>query len=106
MRKKVLLPRGLSFKLTRFYFILISFSRFRKTFQVLHLLSQEEATWKLVHHLFKDRLETGMRSEMMMDVDADAGGPVVMGMQRDRLIADTLIQKDSTLRESQVCTVM
>ena len=43
-----------------------------------------------------------MRNEMLMDVDTDTGGPIILGMQRDKLLADALVQRDSTLRESQV----
>lgn len=76
--------------------------KFRKTFQVLHLLSQEEATWKLVHTLFKDRLETSLKQEMMMEVDSDAKVHGIMGIQKDRQTADALMKRDRTVRESQL----
>ena len=81
---------------------LFIFSRFRKTFQVLHLLSQEEATWKLVRNLFYDRLEGSLKNEMLMDVDSSEDRHIVMGIQRDQEIADNLVKRDKTLRECQV----
>ena len=76
---------------------------------MLHLLSQEEATWKLVRNLFYDRLEGRLQHDMMMDVDGGGGGEdrhVIVGIQRDQEIADNLVKRDKTLRECQVvrCT--
>lgn len=76
--------------------------KFRKTFQVLHLLSQEEATWKLVRNLFYDRLEGSLKNEMLMDVDSSEDRHIVMGIQRDQEIADNLVKRDKTLRECQL----
>ena len=43
----------------------------RKTFIVLHQLYEEEATWKLIKSLFKDRHETCIREECMMEEGED-----------------------------------
>ena len=72
---------------------------------MLHLLSQEEATWKLVRNLFYDRLEGRLQLDMMMDVDGGGDGEdrhVIVGIQRDQEIADNLVKRDKTLRECQV----
>lgn len=76
--------------------------KFRKTFQVLHLLSQEEATWKLALSLFQDRLATNMRNEMMMEIESDTHKDPIIGIQRDAQIAESLVKRDKTLRESQL----
>ncbi|KAH3697745.1 hypothetical protein DPMN_085255, partial [Dreissena polymorpha] len=76
--------------------------KFTRTFNVLQQLSDEECTWKLIKNLFKDRQETAMKEEFMMD-EMKEEPTVVQGVhQSDARIANDLLDKDQSVREAQV----
>lgn len=76
--------------------------KMRKTFIVLHQLYEEEATWKLIRSLFKDRHETCMREECMME-EGEEDIQVVQGIyQSDEKIVNALFDRDQSVREAQL----
>lgn len=77
--------------------------KFRKTFQVLHQLNEEEATWKLIRSLYKDRQYTYMKEEFMMEQGEDNEQQIIQGVyQSDEKIANSLFEKEQSVREAQL----
>lgn len=77
--------------------------KLRKTFQVLHQLYEEEATWKLIKNLFKDRQDTSMKESCGMEQGGDDDQLVIQGVyQSDSKIVNALFERDGSVREAQL----
>ncbi|XP_045190526.2 nuclear pore complex protein Nup107-like [Mercenaria mercenaria] len=77
--------------------------KFRKTFQVLHELFEEEATWKLIKSLFRDRQDTSMKEDFMMEQGDEDEQQVIQGIyQSDEKIVNALFDREQSVREAQL----
>uniref|UniRef100_A0A4W3IDI9 Nuclear pore complex protein n=1 Tax=Callorhinchus milii TaxID=7868 RepID=A0A4W3IDI9_CALMI len=68
--------------------------KFSKTASVLWFLQQEMVTWRLIGSLYRDRIECDDEEECICELtDPNAS---------EKLIIDTLFQRDSLVRQSQI----
>ncbi|KAL0967258.1 hypothetical protein UPYG_G00249980 [Umbra pygmaea] len=65
-----------------------------KTAGMRWLLQQEMVTWRLVTSLYRDRIQTELEDDLMMDVAA----PNVS----EKVVMEQLFQRDSVIRQSQL----
>ncbi|TRY97188.1 hypothetical protein DNTS_015794 [Danionella cerebrum] len=65
-----------------------------KTFSICWLLQQELVTWRLITSLYRDRIQTVMEEDIMMDI--------TMPSESEKAVIEQFFQKDSVVRQSQL----
>lgn len=65
-----------------------------KTAGIYWLLQQEMVTWRLVNSLYRDRIQSALEEDMMMDV--------VTPNLSEKVIMEQLFQRDEVVRQSQL----
>ncbi|XP_066579929.1 nuclear pore complex protein Nup107 isoform X2 [Amia ocellicauda] len=68
--------------------------KFSKTASVLWLLQQEMVTWRLLTSLYRDRIQSALEDELMIDVAAQSAS--------EKVIMEHLFQRDAVVRQSQL----
>ncbi|KAJ8245281.1 hypothetical protein GJAV_G00269060 [Gymnothorax javanicus] len=68
--------------------------KFSKTSSVRWLLQQEMVTWRLVASLYRDRIQTALEDDIMMEK--------VTLCQSEKVEVEQLFQRDSVVRQSQL----
>ncbi|XP_023682823.2 nuclear pore complex protein Nup107 isoform X1 [Paramormyrops kingsleyae] len=68
--------------------------KFSKTASVRWLLQQEMVTWRLITSLYRDRVQSVLEDDLMMDV----AGP----SESEKLVMEQLFHRDALLRQSQL----
>ncbi|XP_056132105.1 nuclear pore complex protein Nup107 [Lampris incognitus] len=67
--------------------------QYSKTAGVKWLLQQENATWRLISSLYRDRVQSALEDEMLLDtVPCDS----------EKVVVDQLFQRDCVVRQSQL----
>ncbi|XP_029902109.1 nuclear pore complex protein Nup107 isoform X2 [Myripristis murdjan] len=65
-----------------------------KTAGVRWLLQQESATWRLITSLYRDRVQSALEDDIMMDLAAPS--------ESEKVVVDQLFQRDAVIRQSQL----
>ncbi|XP_030629555.1 nuclear pore complex protein Nup107 isoform X2 [Chanos chanos] len=65
-----------------------------KTASITWLLQQEMVTWRLITSLYKDRVQSALEDDIMMDVAAPS--------ESEKVVMEQLFQRDSVVRQSQL----
>uniref|UniRef100_UPI003AAFFE6B nuclear pore complex protein Nup107-like n=1 Tax=Centroberyx gerrardi TaxID=166262 RepID=UPI003AAFFE6B len=65
-----------------------------KTAGVRWLLQQENATWRLVTSLYRDRVQSALEDDIMTDLAAPS--------ESEKVVVDQLFQRDAVVRQSQL----
>ncbi|KAK7130211.1 hypothetical protein R3I93_019747 [Phoxinus phoxinus] len=65
-----------------------------KTVSITWLLQQEMVTWRLITSLYRDRVQTVLEEDMMMDI--------TMPNESEKAVMEQFFQKDSMVRQSQL----
>ncbi|KAL4660279.1 nuclear pore complex protein Nup107 [Arapaima gigas] len=68
--------------------------KFSKTASVRWLLQQEMVTWRLITSLYKDRVQSALEDDVMMDMAAPS--------ESEKLVMEQLFQRDPLVRQSQL----
>ncbi|KAG7454659.1 hypothetical protein MATL_G00262070 [Megalops atlanticus] len=68
--------------------------KFSKTSSVKWLLQQEMVTWRLVTSLYRDRIQTALEDDIMLDVAAPS--------ESEKVVMEQLFHRDSVVRQSQL----
>ncbi|XP_035258434.1 nuclear pore complex protein Nup107 [Anguilla anguilla] len=68
--------------------------KFSKTSSVRWLLQQEMVTWRLVTSLYRDRIQTAMEDDVMMEKASLSDS--------EKVVVEQLFQRDSVVRQSQL----
>uniref|UniRef100_W5NH37 Nuclear pore complex protein n=1 Tax=Lepisosteus oculatus TaxID=7918 RepID=W5NH37_LEPOC len=69
-------------------------NKFSKTASMLWLLQQEMVTWRLLTSLYRDRIQSALEDDIMIDVSAPN--------ESEKLLMEHLFQRDSMVRQSQL----
>lgn len=65
-----------------------------KTVSITWLLQQEMVTWRLITSLYRDRVQTVLEEDIMMDITAPS--------ESEKAVMEQFFQKDSMVRQSQL----
>uniref|UniRef100_A0A672RPE5 Nuclear pore complex protein n=1 Tax=Sinocyclocheilus grahami TaxID=75366 RepID=A0A672RPE5_SINGR len=65
-----------------------------KTVSITWLLQQEMVTWRLITSLYRDRVQTVLEDDIMMDI--------TMPTESEKAVMEQFFQKDSLVRQSQL----
>uniref|UniRef100_A0A8C1PE31 Nuclear pore complex protein n=1 Tax=Cyprinus carpio TaxID=7962 RepID=A0A8C1PE31_CYPCA len=65
-----------------------------KTVSITWLLQQEMVTWRLITSLYRDRVQTVLEEDLMMDI--------TMPTESEKAVMEQFFQKDSMVRQSQL----
>ncbi|XP_056311527.1 nuclear pore complex protein Nup107 [Danio aesculapii] len=65
-----------------------------KTVSITWLLQQEMVTWRLITSLYRDRVQTVLEEDIMMDI--------TMPSESEKAVMEQFFQKDSMVRQSQL----
>ncbi|XP_056604579.1 nuclear pore complex protein Nup107 [Triplophysa dalaica] len=65
-----------------------------KTVSITWLLQQEMVTWRLITSLYRDRVQTVLEEDIMMDITAPS--------ESEKSVMEQFFQKDSMVRQSQL----
>ncbi|XP_051547167.1 nuclear pore complex protein Nup107 [Myxocyprinus asiaticus] len=65
-----------------------------KTVSITWLLQQEMVTWRLITSLYRDRVQTVLEEDIMMDITAPS--------ESEKTVMEQFFQKDSMVRQSQL----
>ncbi|KAM4615405.1 nuclear pore complex protein Nup107 [Polymixia lowei] len=65
-----------------------------RTAGVWWLLQQENSTWRLITSLYRDRVQTALEDDIMMDLTIPS--------ESEKLVVEQLFQRDAVIRQSQL----
>ncbi|KAK1166769.1 nuclear pore complex protein Nup107-like [Acipenser oxyrinchus oxyrinchus] len=68
--------------------------KFSQTASMLWLLQQEMVTWRLLTSLYRDRIQSALEDDVMIDAAAPS--------ESEKVIMENLFQRDSLVRQSQI----
>ncbi|RXM36514.1 Nuclear pore complex protein Nup107 [Acipenser ruthenus] len=68
--------------------------KFSQTASMLWLLQQEMVTWRLLTSLYRDRIQSALEDDVMIDAAAPS--------ESEKVIVENLFQRDSLVRQSQI----